>query len=245
MSDMSIDDHGVAASLARTAVASLVALRAEGILEGRALGDAGDEVSHHVLTRLLARLRPDDAVLSEEAVADRDARAERTWIIDPLDGTREYAEGRHDWAVHVALVVAGEPVAAAVGGSDHTVLSSASPPRLVERPERTLHVAVSRSRPPQEAELLVSRLGAELVPMGSAGHKAMAVVRGEVDAYVHAGGQYQWDSAAPVGVALSAGLHCSRIDGSPLVYGGADPSLPDLLICRPESARDLLQALAS
>ena len=169
----------------------------------------------------------------------------RVWIVDPLDGTREFGEPpRTDWAVHVALVIGGEPVAGAVAlPARGLVLSTASPPRLppgVERPR----VVVSRTRPPASAQQLVNALDAELVPMGSAGAKAMAVVLGDADIYAHSGGQYEWDSAAPVAVAASAGLHVSRLDGSPLRYNQRDAWLPDLLICRPELAQPVLAALA-
>jgi 3'(2'), 5'-bisphosphate nucleotidase len=184
-------------------------------------------------------------VLSEEAVDDK-ARlgASRVWIIDPLDGTREYGEGRSDWAVHVALTVDGAPVLGAVAlpGMD-LVLRSDAPPAYpaANTPPKML---VSRTRPAPQALQVAELMGAELLPMGSAGAKAMAVVRGEADIYLHAGGQYEWDSCAPVAVALAAGLHVSRIDGSPCVYNQENPYMPDLLICRPEFAALALKAVA-
>ncbi len=193
----------------------------------------------------LGELHPEDAVLSEEGKDDaRRLDAERVWIIDPLDGTREFGEPpRTDWAVHVALVIGGEPVAGAVAlPARGLVLSTAAPPSLTN-PSHAIRLAVSRTRPPAAAEQLAGALGAELVPMGSAGAKAMAVVLGEADVYAHSGGQYEWDSAAPVAVARSAGLHCSRLDGAPLVYNRPDSWLPDLLICRPELAERVLAAL--
>jgi 3'(2'), 5'-bisphosphate nucleotidase len=208
----------------------------------------GDLRSHELLVGRLRDVYPGDAVLSEEA-ADDDGRlgAERVWIIDPLDGTREFGEPpRTDWAVHVALVVDGRPVVGAVGlPARELVLSTLAPPQLVAavtgaRPR----LVVSRTRPPAEAHRLAAALDAELVPMGSAGAKAMAVVLGEADVYAHAGGQYEWDSAAPVAVAASAGLHVSRLDGSPLEYNRPGAWLPDLLICRPELADPVLEALA-
>jgi len=220
------DDHALAALLAREAGELLVDLRAKNeALVPWQLGDLGDWEAHRLLVARLADLRPDDAVLSEEGVADPARLANpRVWIVDPLDGTREFGEvPRVDWAVHVALVVNGLVAAGATCG----------PPRIV----------VSRSRPPRAAHLIAEALGAELVPLGSAGAKAMAVVRGDADIYAHAGGQYEWDSAAPVAVAQAAGLHASRLDGSPLVYNQPDPYLPDLLICRPELAAPILAAL--
>lgn len=237
------DDHALAAWLAEAAGDRLLAVRREG-LEGRELKDAGDAAAQALLAELLGRHRPDDAVLSEEA-ADDHARleADRVWIIDPLDGTREFSEPpRDDWAVHVALWSGGDLVAGAVAqpalgetfrtGHDLTV-----PPRTSDRPR----IAVSRTRPPAFVQALAEELDAELVPMGSAGVKMMSVVRDVTDAYVHAGGQYEWDSAAPVAVARAAGLFTSRVDGSPLVYNQADVSLPDLIVCRPELSEAIVE----
>lgn len=221
-------------------------LQADGITGSQAK-DRGDAASQEVLAAALAERFPDDAVLSEEAADDsRRQRADRVWIIDPLDGTREFSElERDDWAVHVALWEHGELVAGAVAlparGVTH---SSADPaPDLGPVRGRPLRLAVSRSRPPAFVADLAGQLGATLVPMGSAGVKAMSVVTGETDAYVHAGGQFEWDSAAPVVVARAAGLHTSRLDGSALVYNNDDPWLPDLIICRAEVAESLLASI--
>jgi 3'(2'), 5'-bisphosphate nucleotidase len=247
------EDHTLAARLATEAGRLLVDLRARAgdqdpPLEGKALGAEGDRRAHELLMAGLAAARPDDAVLSEEGVADP-ARltADRVWIVDPLDGTREYGEvPRTDWAVHVALVVGGDAVAGAVAlpGRDLTLASDPAPPAppAWEGPPR---VVVSRSRPPAEAAAVAEALGGELVPLGSAGAKTMAVVLGDADVYVHNGGQYEWDSAAPVAVARAAGLHASRIDGSPLVYNRPDPYLPDLVVCQPELAERVLAAVAA
>ena len=235
-----MDDHVVARTLASEAGSLLLEIRDEG-------GAAGDRKANELLLRRLAELRPDDAVLSEESVDDK-ARldASRVWIIDPLDGTREYGEPpRDDWAVHVALTVDGRPVAGAVAlpGADGLVLHTGEPPSVAPAVDGPPRLAVSRTRPPECTQLLVDRLGAMLVEMGSAGAKAMAVVRGQVDVYAHSGGQYEWDSCAPVAVAAAAGLHVSRLDGTPLLYNQPDPYLPDLLICRPELVDDVLEAL--
>ncbi|SDN38454.1 3'(2'),5'-bisphosphate nucleotidase [Geodermatophilus siccatus] len=239
-------DVEVAAAAARAAAAVLTGLREEGRLTGRALGDAGDAAAQAAIARVLAEQRPDDAVFSEEAVDDRRRlTADRVWIVDPLDGTREYGEApRPDWAVHVALWRAGELPAAAValpalGEVLVTDPAPVVPPPGGGRPR----IAVSRSRPPAVAATAAAALDAELVPMGSAGWKVTAVVRGEADAYVHAGGMYQWDSAAPVAVARAAGLTAVRLDGSALAYNGPDAWLPDLLVCRPELADRLLAAV--
>jgi 3'(2'), 5'-bisphosphate nucleotidase len=239
-------DAELARLLATHAGVILLRLRARHGAGTRWLGREGDTRSHHFLVEALGRLRPHDAVLSEEGVDDpRRLEAGRVWIIDPLDGTREYSEvDRADWAVHVALLERGALTAGAVAlpGLGPT-LSSEHPPTLHAPHAGPLRLLVSRSRPPVEAELVAERLGAEVMSMGSAGAKAMAVVRGEADLYLHSGGQYEWDSAAPVAVALAAGLHASRLDGSPLRYNNPDPYLPDLVICRPEVAEAVLAAL--
>jgi len=243
---MTIDDVGVARRAAQAAADVLLDLRAGGELTGRALGEAGDAAAQQAILASLAADRPADVVFSEEAVDDpRRLSAERVWIVDPLDGTREYGEpGRHDWAVHVALWASGELVAAAVAlpGLEQILVTDPAP-LLPTRADGRVRIAVSRSRPPAEAAAVAALLDAELVPLGSAGYKTVAVARGEVDAYVHSGGQYQWDSAAPVAVARAAGLTTCRLDGSPLVYNEPDPWLPDLVVCRPELADGILGAI--
>jgi 3'(2'), 5'-bisphosphate nucleotidase len=233
-----VNDHELAAELATDAGHLLLELRPT-IDDPTALKAAGDARSNDFLLERLRAMRPGDAVLSEES-ADDPARlsAERVWIIDPLDGTREYGEaGRDDWAVHVALTIDGAAVIGAVALPAQGVTYRTGPPAtLAPRPPGPPRLVVSRTRPPAITETLQDALGAELVPMGSAGAKAMAIVAGRADIYAHAGGQYQWDSAAPVAVAAAAGLHVSRLDGAPLVYNTAERSLPDLLICRPEHA---------
>jgi 3'(2'), 5'-bisphosphate nucleotidase len=240
--DAATDDHVLAAWLAEVAGHRLLEVRGEG-LEGRELKDAGDVAAHDLLMALLAEHRPGDAVLSEEGKDDK-ARldAQRVWIVDPLDGTREFSEvPRDDWAVHVALWEAGELTAGAVaqpaiGETFSTGRPPVVPPRTAERPR----IAVSRSRPPDFVHGLAKELDAELVPMGSAGVKVISVARDITDAYVHSGGQYEWDSAAPVAVARAAGLFTSRIDGTPLVYNQDDVYLPDLIVCRPELAEQIV-----
>lgn len=218
-------------------------------MDARELGRRGDAGSNALLLRLLSEYRPGDAVLSEES-ADDPARLEasRVWIVDPLDGTREYGLRRADWTVHVALWQAGLGITdAAVAEPDRGLVTATDekPRRDTRSPGKRTRILVSDTRPPEFARKVADVLGAELVPMGSAGAKAMAVTRGEADAYLHAGGQYEWDSAAPVGVARAAGLHASRVDGSELVYNGASPYLPDLLVCRPALARPILTAIAT
>ena len=240
---MSDADATLAARLAHGAGVLLMALRDEG--QRADIGAEGDRRANAWLMAALREARPDDAILSEEELADTARCAlSRVWVIDPLDGTREYGEGRDDWAVHVGLAVDGAPFAGAVAlPALGQVFATANAPRLIvaNRPPR---IVVSRSRPPEVAKAVAEQLAAELVPMGSAGAKAMAVVRGEADAYVHAGGQYEWDSCAPVAVALAAGLHASRLDGTPLVYNRPDPYLPDLLICRQDLADTILHLIA-
>ncbi|BBY05093.1 3'(2'),5'-bisphosphate nucleotidase CysQ [Mycobacterium noviomagense] len=238
-----MSDHQLAARLATQAGELLLTVRQE-------LADAapaerkatGDKRSHDFLMEALARERPGDAVLSEEG--DDDAvrlRAERVWIVDPLDGTREFSElGRVDWAVHVALWESGQLIAGAVAlpaqGTTLATPTVTAPPAHSGRPR----IVVSRTRPPAIALQVQEQLNGTLVELGSAGAKVAAIILGLADVYVHAGGQYEWDSAAPVAVARAAGLHTSRIDGSPLVYNQADPLLPDLLVCRPEHADAVL-----
>jgi len=239
-----VNDHELAAHTARAAGELLVRRRAEG-----ASKDDGDRESNDLILGMLAEHRPEDAVLSEESKDDL-VRVERSrvWIVDPLDGTREFGEaGRTDWAVHVALVIGRSPYACAVAlpAQDNLVLTTAAPPALAPPHDGKLRLLVSRTRPPKLAEHLATTLDAELVPLGSAGAKAMAVVQGVADIYAHAGGQYEWDSAAPVGVASAVGYHCSRLDGSALVYNSRDPYLPDLLICRPELADTVLASVRS
>lgn len=238
-------DEQLAERLATAAGRLLDELRADGGLEGKALGTEGDARANALLCRELRAARPDDALLSEEEKDDAARLAHRrVWIVDPLDGTREYGEGRTDWAVHVALAVDGAAAVGAVAlpGLGLT-LTSGDPPPL--RPANApLKMLVSRTRPAAEAVHVAEALGADLLPMGSAGAKAMAVVRGEADIYLHSGGQYEWDNCAPAAVAQAAGLHVSRADGSPLRYNNADLYLPDLLICRPELAAEVLRLAA-
>ncbi|SDC38275.1 3'(2'),5'-bisphosphate nucleotidase [Geodermatophilus telluris] len=243
-----LSDAELAAVLARTVGQRLRDLRRA--LQGsppEEVRTRGDAEAQTLLAGGLAAARPSDAVLSEEA-PDDGARigARRVWIIDPLDGTREFSEDRSDWAVHVALWADADLVTGAVAlpGLD-VVLTSATSPVVPDRdPAAPLRMAVSRTRPPSIATAVAAAMDAELVAMGSAGFKVAAVVRGEVDFYVHGGGQYEWDSAAPVAVARAAGLHTSRLDGSPLRYNQPDPHLPDLVVCRPELAPHLMSVIA-
>jgi 3'(2'), 5'-bisphosphate nucleotidase len=239
-------DAELAAHLAACAGRILVEVRASRLFEGKALGVAGDQVANQFLVHALRAARPEDGLLSEESKDTEERLSKsRVWIVDPVDGTREYGEERSDWAVHVGLAIEGvaETGAVALPGFDNgLVLRSDQPvePGAHSGPPRML---VSRTRPAAEALAVAETLGAELVPLGSAGAKAMAVVRGEAEIYLHSGGQYEWDSCAPVAVARAHGLHTSRIDGSPLIYNRRDTYMPDLLICRPEWAEPVLGAL--
>ncbi|WIM69161.1 inositol monophosphatase family protein [Corynebacterium suedekumii] len=223
----------------------LKGVRNVGVLRGRNLGDAGDDLAQNWIARVLEQHRPDDGFLSEEA-ADNPARLDkdRVWIIDPLDGTKEFATGRSDWAVHIALVENGRPTHAAVGLPDLGVVFHSDEARAVTGPYAR-KIAISHNRPPKVALHIAEQLGFETAAIGSAGAKAMHVLLGDYDAYVHAGGQYEWDSAAPVGVAQAAGLHCSRLDGTELTYNNKDTYLPDVLICRPEMAEEILGMAAA
>ena len=243
-------DHALAARVAEAVGAELVTLR-EHLLAGgagpQALGDAGDARAQELVVELLGpAVAGGDAILSEEG-DDDPARlgAARVWVVDPLDGTNQFGQpGRPDWAVHVALVEDHIPTAGAVALPATNQVFTTSPPAMLagRNPRAQLRVAVSRSRQPYLPMAVAGAVGADVVLLGSAGAKAMAVVQGEADAYLHAGGQYEWDSCAPVAVAEAAGLWASRLDGSPLRYNQGDPYLPDLVICRPELAGDLLAA---
>ena len=256
---MPFDDDRLAAELAEQAGKLLLDLRAEGGEPGD-LRKAGDRLSHEFLAAELAARRPGDAVLSEEGKDDK-ARlaADRVWIVDPLDGTREFGEpGRTDWAVHVALWERGALTAGALNTGALTagavalpaqgqVLATTAPPAMPPAREagKPLRVVVSRTRPPAFLEQLGEEMSVTLVPLGSAGAKAAAVMLGEADAYIHAGGQYEWDSAAPAAVALAAGFHASRLDGAALQYNQPDPMLPDILICPVVLAESLLEAIGA
>lgn len=241
---MSMTDAELAAHLAHHAGQILLEVRRAGVFSGKALGLAGDQTANQFLVRAIREARPDDGVLSEEEKDNFERLAhDRVWIVDPVDGTREYGEERSDWAVHVGLAVEGVATHGAVALPGlGLVLRSDQPlalPTMSDKPR----MLVSRTRPAAEAVAVAKMLGAELVPMGSAGAKAMAVVRGEAEIYLHTGGQFEWDSCAPVAVAAAHGLHVSRVDGSPLVYNQSDTYMPDLLICRREWAGPVLDAV--
>ena len=245
---MSCDDAILARDLASGAGRALVALRNnDPEADPSTLGARGDAAAQAYLLDALRRRVPDDAILSEE-MADDAARlsADRVWIIDPLDGTREYREGRSDWAVHVALWADGALRAGAVAlPAEDRVFTSEPAPQLAPPSAGRPRVLVSRSRPPTEADTVRGALEGELLPLGSAGAKTMAVITGVGDVYVHSGGQYEWDTAAPAVVAAAAGLAVSRLDGSPLVYNRPDPWSPEFLVCRPELTERVRSALAA
>jgi 3'(2'), 5'-bisphosphate nucleotidase len=241
-----VTDIELARHIATVAGKLLVDLQQSGLFEGKALGKAGDRVANAFIMEALKANRPDDAILSEEEKDNPDRlAASRVWIVDPLDGTREYGEARTDWAVHVALSIDGRPELGAVAlpGLDLTLCSGE--PQPIPANNGRLRMLVSRTRPAREAVAVAEALDAELVPMGSAGAKAMAVIRGEADIYLHSGGQYEWDNCAPAAVALAAGLHVSRADGSPLKYNNSDTYLPDLLICPKDLAGRVIELTRS
>lgn len=240
------DDHALARDLAGDAGQLLLGLRAGGFADPDTLRKAGDRQSHEFLMERLAQSRPGDAVLSEEGVDGRERlSADRVWIVDPLDGTREFGEeGRGDWAVHVALWERGELTAGAVAlPAQDKILNTLEPPATPAPADRKLRLVVSRTRASQLVKDVADALGAEFVPCGSAGAKTATVITGETDVYLHSGGFYEWDTAAPVAVARAAGLHASRIDGAGLVYNRENPLLPDILVCRPAIADRLLNAI--
>ena len=230
-------DADLAAHLAETAGRLLLEVRAADVFSAKALGKAGDQTANQFLIHAIREQRPDDGLLSEEEKdnVERLAHA-RVWIVDPVDGTREYGEGRTDWAVHVALAIEGVPAIGAVALPGLGVVLRSDRAQPLPPAAAIPRLVVSRTRPAKEALAIAEALGGELVAMGSAGAKAMAIVRGEAEIYLHTGGQYEWDSCAPAAVAMACGLHVSRVDGTPLVYNQPDTYKPDLLICRPEWA---------
>jgi 3'(2'), 5'-bisphosphate nucleotidase len=241
-----MDDAELASHLAHEAGLLLRELRDTLALtkSGKALGDAGDLAANQFLCAAIRRERPDDGLLSEEEKDNPNRLSQsRVWIVDPVDGTREFAEGRTDWAVHVALAIDGKPVIGAVALPGLGLVLRTDQPQPLPIAPAIPRMVVSRTRPAKEALYVAEKIGAELIPMGSAGAKAMAIVRGEAEIYLHSGGQYEWDSCAPAAVALAHGLHVSRIDGSPMVYNQRDVYMPDLLICRPEWADRILSLL--
>ncbi|WP_170002264.1 3'(2'),5'-bisphosphate nucleotidase CysQ [Pseudopontixanthobacter vadosimaris] len=244
---MNAQDAELAAVLAAEAGQLLLELRDRTGLTGRELGDAADAAANTLLVESLRDIRPGDSILSEESTDNPDRlNRERVWIVDPLDGTREYGEGRSDWAVHVALAIGGRAVIGAValpGTAGSPVLRSDHPLPLPPLPASP-RMVVSRTRPAAEGAVVAEMLGAQCIPMGSAGAKAMAVVRGEAEIYLHSGGQHEWDNCAPVAVAAAHRLHCSRIDGAAMRYNNADTFIPDLLICRQEYADRVLALVA-
>lgn len=239
-------DAELAVHLAEVAGRLLIEVRAAGMFSPKALGKAGDQTANQFLVHAIREQRPDDGLLSEEEKDNFERLAHsRVWIIDPVDGTREYGEERTDWAVHVGLAIDGVASIGAVGlPGMGKVLRTDAPIAVPPAPEK-LRMVVSRTRPAREATEVAEKLGAELVPMGSAGAKAMSIVLGDADIYLHSGGQFEWDSCAPAAVAMAHGLHCSRIDGSPLVYNQSDVYMPDLLICRKEHAERVLAEVAA
>ena len=235
-----LSDSRLTNALAEGCGQILKGIRKGGLLRHVSLGDAGDELAQSWISRVLEQHRPDDGFLSEEATDTLDRlNKERVWIVDPVDGTKEFATGRQDWAVHIALIIDGHPAHAAVGLPDLGVTFKSSDVRAVKGP-LSRKIVVSRNRPPEVAGYVANQMGWETVGIGSAGAKAMHVLLGDYDGYIHAGGQYEWDQAAPVGVALAAGLHCSRLDGSPITFNNEDTYILDLLVCRPELADDIL-----
>lgn len=237
-------DAELAAHLAEVAGKLLLTVRESGMLSLKQLGKAGDATANQFLVHALREQRPEDGLLSEEEKDNLDRlQFSRTWIVDPVDGTREYGEARTDWAVHVGLAIDGVATIGAVALPGAGIVLRTDQPRQIPPAPERLRMVVSRTRPAHEAVAVAEAIGAELVPMGSAGAKAMAVILGGADIYLHSGGQFEWDSCAPVAVALAHGLHCSRIDGSPLVYNQADTYMPDLLICRKEHAEMVLSRI--
>ena len=237
-----LSDAELAAHLAEVAGRLLLEVRAAGVFSAKALGKTGDQTANQFLIHAIRAQRPDDGLLSEEEQDNFERLAHsRVWIIDPVDGTREYGEERSDWAVHIGLAIDGVPAVGAVALPGLGVTLRTDQPPVLPPAAAAPRMVISRTRPAKEALAVAEAIDAQLVPMGSAGAKAMAIVRGEAEIYLHTGGQYEWDSCAPAAVAMACGLHVSRIDGTALVYNQRDVYMPDLLICRPEWAERVLQ----
>ena len=236
-----LDDATLTHRLAVGTSEILKGIRGVGLLQALNLGDAGDDLAQNWIARVLAQHRPDGGFLSEEAADNPDRlNKDRVWIIDPLDGTKEFATGRQDWAVHIALVENHKPIHAAVGLPDIGVNFFSDEARAVLGP-KSGKIIVSRNRAPKVADYVAEHTGSEITTYGSAGAKAMRVLLGDADAYIHAGGQYEWEQAGRVGVAMASGVHCSRLVGSPIRFNNEDTFIPDLLICRPELADEILE----
>ena len=236
-----MSDAQLAAHLAEAAGRLLLDVRKAGTFAGKALGAAGDQGANEFLIKAIREQRPADGLLSEEEQDNFERLSHaRVWIIDPLDGTREYGEPRSDWAVHVGLAIDGTAVIGAVALPDLGLTLRTDQPLPLPPPAAVPRMVISRTRPAKEALAVAEAIGATLIPMGSAGAKAMAIVRGEAEIYLHTGGQYEWDNCAPAAVATAHGLHVSRVDGTPLRYNQRETYLPDLLICRPEWAELVL-----
>ncbi len=241
-----LTDAALAAQLAESAGRVLLSVRDDGALSPADLGQVGDRRANRFLVDAVRQARPDDGLLSEEMKCDGARLTKsRVWIVDPVDGTREYGEHRADWAVHVGLAVDGVATTGAVALPDLNLVMRSDCPSPLPPARVPPRIVVSRSRPAAEALAVASAIGAELVPMGSAGAKAMAVVRGEAEIYLHTGGQHEWDSCAPVAVAAAHGLFVGRTDGSPLIYNRPDTYVPDLLICRVEWVAPVLSVLST
>ena len=254
-------DLAFAMEAARSAGKRGLGLREAGRWEGKTLADIGDQAADGFLQGFVRGRYPEDGLLSEET-ADSPERLgrERTWIVDPLDGTKEYSQGRADWAVHVALTVGGTCALAAValpsegrvlwgvalegqerGGDDGggTLVSGAS-----ESPSKP-RVMVSRSHTPPWVETFAGSLGATLVPCGSAGFKVSRLLAGEGDIYVHKIGLKECDTCAPETVARALGWHVCRLRGEEHRYNRADPKNHELVVCRPTWRDRVLEAIAS
>lgn len=240
-----LDDDDLAYYLA-TGIGDIVrGTRAGGLLQGRSLARVANEVAQNWTDEVLSVHRPEDGTLSE-GVFDNPARLDksRVWIIDVIDGTKEFSTGRSDWSVHVALVVDGQPALASVGLPDAGRVFRSDQVDHVDGPPSGAMV-ISRNNPPDGVQGVADALGLETRPMGSAGAKMLSVLLGDADVYLHAGGQYEWDQAAPVGVALASGLHASRLDGTPIRFNKSDTYSPDILVCRPEMTEQVLAAAAA
>jgi 3'(2'), 5'-bisphosphate nucleotidase len=253
------EDLALARDLAARTGARAIDLARRGRWSGRTLAELGDNAADGFLCGWLAAVRPNDAILSEETTDSR-ARltAERVWIVDPIDGSKEYGSGGNEWAVQVALWVRGRlalgalalsgdgPVLAGIcGDSDDTLGGEATPVRGTTPEPSRPRIIVSKNHTPKWAPDFAERLGGTIVTASGVGYKVARVLLGAADVYVHEGSikLYEWDTAAPEAVARAFGWNVSGLDGGELVYNRVPPTTGDFLVCRPASKTRCLEAL--
>ena len=265
-----MNDHELARKLARETGTLLIGLRnhaaslsgdeddTHSVLAQEVLGSEGDRVAHDYLMEQFLLHRPDDVVLSEEGDLEVSRlNAKRVWIIDPLDGTAQYSSGGNDFAVHIALWEAGSSapsqisVASVAVPARNELWSMDEPVQSDQLNPSAIRILVSRSRPPREINKVIEKLEdafpdrgrVEVIPMGSVGAKVAAILADTADVYFNSGGFYEWDLAAPLGIAIHNGLSVSDCRGRQIELNKVDLKVKDILICRPELTSTIVMAL--